>query len=360
MDTQPTASSPEPALRGSSPGAVGELSAEFARQKRPKSPPLAFEPTPNDALAPRIPYSERSDSNLTSPPRDSSSMGRLSSMSHGGDTPDLQSIVNQQAMALKLAHQAFAAERAAWDLEKDKLYARITSLEQLLRMGDGYSPAKSPILSPYSTSNITSPQAKAIANAQRLPSIAEDENIQPLSARRDGAPTSIDLSGTNAADLTDRRASVGFAEATPTSVKVEEIPSAPRGSMAALSPPPMNYRMEAGHTPLKRPPTPPPQNSMSMDGIEDTPTRNNTHINTYLTRSNDEDSEKELTGPLNMPELPHVPGEHNFTFDMLSKRLQNIEQNPEDAEARPMVYAQPSPGLASPVEKDLSPKTVEG
>jgi hypothetical protein len=98
---------------------------------------------------------------------------------------------------------------------------------------------------------------------------------------------------------------------------------------------------------------------MSMDGIEDTPTRNNTHINTFLTRSNDEDSEKELKGPLNMPELPHVPSNSNFTFDMLSKRLEQIEQHPEEAEAKPMVFAEPSPGLASPAERDsnLSPKT---
>jgi hypothetical protein len=100
---------------------------------------------------------------------------------------------------------------------------------------------------------------------------------------------------------------------------------------------------------------------MKMDGIEDTPTRNNTHINTMLTRSNDEDTEKELKGPLNMPELPHAPGEANFTFEMLSKRLQQIEEHPGDAEARPLVFAQPSPGLATPAEREsnLSPKAVD-
>ena len=96
---------------------------------------------------------------------------------------------------------------------------------------------------------------------------------------------------------------------------------------------------------------------MSMDGIEDTPTRNNTHINTMLSQSTDEDEDKALSGPLNMPELPHMPDETNFTLDMLSKRLEKIQSNPE--EGKPMVFAQPSPGLASPASekdsKDISP-----
>jgi hypothetical protein len=96
-----------------------------------------------------------------------------------------------------------------------------------------------------------------------------------------------------------------------------------------------------------------------MDGIEDTPTRNNTHINTYLVRSNDEEEDKELKGPLNMPELPHVPSDGNFTFEMLSKRLEQIEKNPDTA--KPMVFKQPSPGLASPAEEEkgdeFSPKS---
>lgn len=96
-----------------------------------------------------------------------------------------------------------------------------------------------------------------------------------------------------------------------------------------------------------------------MDGIEDTPTRNNTHINTLLSQSNEEDEDKELKGPLNMPELPNQPDETNFTLDMLSKKLEKIQSNPD--EAKPMVFAQPSPGLASPVSdadsKDLSPNS---
>ena len=100
-----------------------------------------------------------------------------------------------------------------------------------------------------------------------------------------------------------------------------------------------------------------------MDGIEDTPTRNNTHINNYLTRSNDEEEDRALKGPLNMPELPHVPGETNFTFDMLSKRLEQIEKSPDTEAAKPMVFAQPSPGLASPTEEKnfdgISPKAED-
>ena len=97
-----------------------------------------------------------------------------------------------------------------------------------------------------------------------------------------------------------------------------------------------------------------------MDGIDDTPTRNNTHINALLTQSSDEEDDYELRGPLNMPELPNRPDEFNFTLDMLSKRLEHIEKHPE--EGTPQVIAEPSPCLASPVnELDLeqvSPKNT--
>lgn len=126
-----TASLPDTTL------SVGELSAEFARQKRAKSPPLAFEPTPNDALAP-----------LTSPPRSrmgqldnisisSPTMGRLSPL-QAGDAQDLQVVIDQQASAIRLLHDAFAAERQAWSLERERLHHRIACLERLLKSADGY------------------------------------------------------------------------------------------------------------------------------------------------------------------------------------------------------------------------------
>lgn len=118
-------------------------------------------------------------------------------------------------------------------------------------------------------------------------------------------------------------------------------------------------RIMAGHTPIRppRPPTPPP-NDMAMDGIEDTPTRNNTHINLFLTQHNDGEGDVPLKGPLNMPELPHRPDDTNFTLDALTEKLRQIEQHPEESESKPLVMAQPSPGLASPTgETDLSPES---
>lgn len=117
---------------------MGDLSAEFAKQKRAKSPPLAFEKTSNDSLAPLTsPHSQ------TAPLTDSAEntlariMGRLSPP-RVSEEQDLQVVVDQQAAAIQLLHDAFAAERQAWSLEKDRLYHRIASLEKLLRMGDGY------------------------------------------------------------------------------------------------------------------------------------------------------------------------------------------------------------------------------
>lgn len=89
---------------------------------------------------------------------------------------------------------------------------------------------------------------------------------------------------------------------------------------------------------------------MSMDGIDDTPTRNNTHLNAFLSRSSDEEEDEELEGPLNMPELPNRPDETNFTLEMLRKRLEQIEKNPD--ESTRMVFAERSPDSASPVEPE--------
>lgn len=102
---------------------------------------------------------------------------------------------------------------------------------------------------------------------------------------------------------------------------------------------------------------------MSFDGIEDTPTRTNTHINTYLTQSRDEEADMPLKGPLNMPELPHQPDETNFTLDALTLKLQQIEQHPDEADARPTIFNEPSPGMLSPAEPEdrrsdeISPRT---
>lgn len=334
---------------------VGELSAEFRRQKQAKSPPLAFEKTPNDTIT-SPPQQEQSQQKqgLDSSGFGMAAMSQQTMQRPHEEVPDLQVVVDQQAAAIQLLHDAFAAERQSWNVEREKLYYRIAQLEKLLKTGEGYSPAKSPVLSPFSGSNLTSPQSKATG---RLPSIAEDENITPLSQRRENAPQSIDIS----INSPEADTSVSFAdEATPSSLKVEEIPPAPSHTAAPqLSPLPFKNRMEAGHTPLKapRPPTPPPhKDALAVDGVDDTPTRNNTHINGFLTRSNDEDEDKALKGPLNMPELPHKPDESNFTLDMLSRKLEQIEKNPEESNSRPMVFAQPSPGLASPAEP-TSPNT---
>lgn len=126
-------------------------------------------------------------------------------------------------------------------------------------------------------------------------------------------------------------------------LKVEEIPIEP---VRILSPLPPELRAHAGATP-------PPKNPLKnrLDGLEDTPTRNNTLLNASITRdSDDEDGDQALSGPLNMPELPNRPGEHNFTEEMLCKRLERIAASPDCDESRPMVFAEPSPGLMTPAD----------
>ncbi|KAK3676202.1 hypothetical protein LTR78_003952 [Recurvomyces mirabilis] len=323
----------------------------------PKSPALAFEPTSNDSLAPRIP----SPSKQTE--KSSQSLGPQSItgiMSPRGEQ-DLQVIVDQQASAMDRLHEAFAAERQVWNLEKDWLHQRIASLEQLLKTRDHHSPAKSPVMSPLSTvfngnGIISSPQSRAMSGTPHLPSIAEDDGIQPmpLSRRRDGAPVSIDFSRRPPvpavtlarSSRSQRQSSVSFDQ----EIRVDEVPISPPTSAMPMSPLSPANRAEAGHTPLKaadRPSTPPP-GKMTFDGIEDTPTRNNTHINLMLTRSNEDEDDVLLKGPLCMPELPNQPDASNFTLEALSKRLEQVARSPE--ESRPTIYNEPSPGMLSPKE----------
>lgn len=185
-----------------------------------------------------------------------------------------------------------------------------------------------------------------------LPTIVEDENIQPLAARREGAPQSITLPGimSSPGDERKRQSSVvSFTNAE--GLQVEEIPNAPRS--AGLSPPPPSNRMLAGHTPIKAPrrPTPPPEHSLSMDGIEDTPTRWNTQANAYYLTQSDEEEDMPLKGPLNMPELPHNPNESNISVEAFAQRLQEIHDHPDEEKSKPLVYAKPTPGLASPADR---------
>lgn len=61
-------------------------------------------------------------------------MGRLSPLS---ESPlALQAIIDKQAEALRQLHKAFQAERESWDLERQRFFERICSLEQLLKNGE--------------------------------------------------------------------------------------------------------------------------------------------------------------------------------------------------------------------------------
>lgn len=197
-----------------------------------------------------------------------------------------------------------------------------------------------------------------------LPTIAEDENVEPkttLGQRREGAPSVIEipLIDTIAGAQKPRNNSVvSFADDR---LKIEEIPCPSPGSMMTLSPVPSEYRAHAGHTPVKTPARPmtPLSKDMAASEMEDTPTKSNTHINTFIARNDGEDEDPALTGPLSMPELPNQPGEHNFTEEMLFRRLEHIAQSPGTDEARPLVFATPTPGLATPDPADGSPKAVD-
>jgi hypothetical protein len=207
------------------------------------------------------------------------------------------------------------------------------------------------------SSSLASPPTSRLASASVLQSIAEDENVEPrftLSQRREGAPAAIEIpiidTVAGSLNLKPRTNSVvSFAD---DNLKVEEIPC--HSPWSAASPIPSEYKRNAGHTPVKTPARP----LTPSLGIEDTPTKSNTQINASLAKSDDEDEDPMLTGPLSMPELPNKPGEHNFTEEALFKRLEHIAQSPGTEEARPLVFATRTPGLATPEAVDGSPKEI--
>jgi hypothetical protein len=71
--------------------------------------------------------------------------------------------------------------------------------------------------------------------------------------------------------------------------------------------------------------------------------------------SQDDGADESLKGPLHMPSLPCNPGAENFTVDMLSAKLQDISEHPE--ENQPIVLQSTNlvpdePSEASPVPDD--------
>ncbi|GAB7348739.1 hypothetical protein MBLNU459_g7474t1 [Dothideomycetes sp. NU459] len=317
---------------------MDEQQAVAAAQKAPRSPPMAFEMTSNDALWARS-QAVAPAAALTSPP-----LSKF--LDFSASECEMQAQLDKQADALRLQHQAFVAERDGWQLERDRLYRRITALETLLKSASGHSPERSPVVSPHS-GNVKPALALArlasIAEIDASTSLVENHRNPPI-LKRESAPARIDLSALTKMAPLDGPASVAL-ESTNAEV-APELPQSPPVLRTTLSPPPRVNRHLAGHTPLKvpHPGEISPALSSLSERLADTPTRSNTHANELLTEDLDED--RPLKGPLHMPELPHSPGEENFTMAMLDARLKDLVEHPD--ENQPLVLQSPSPGLVAP------------
>ncbi|KAF4553230.1 Hypothetical protein D9617_7g029570 [Elsinoe fawcettii] len=332
-----------------------------------KSPPLAFQMTSNDSLwapsQPTLPSQFRfsSPDYLSNP----SAMGKLDPYEVTSPMEqDLQGQVRKQTEALRLQHQAFVVERECWEMERERLYKRIASLEGLLKSPKGHrsvtsppdtssdgshdcrgdqssylnSPARSPVISPFVKSGSTATHATTSTHrtsnasaASRLPSIAEHD-ASPQQERkvsflqRDAAPTFIDIRPRSVIDTVGDELEV---QADPE----DELPASPPATRQILSPPPPEYRKNAGHTPLRIPSRPESSDSTNrtslfLEALEATPTRRNTARNKSMVSDDDEDIA--LSGPLRLPELPSKPSSENFTMDALTARLQYIEEHPDE------------------------------
>lgn len=234
-----------------------------------------------------------------------------------------------------------------------------------LHSTDNGSPAGSPPFAPYQQSFVPLPsngRGTTSLTASRLPSIAEDAaapRTPPVGAkrrtslRRDSAPSRIDLTNAKPAFSMDgqteskcdsfrlpsstfpRFANVSIvkhARIDPTRDS-EMIESYSPTHDDILSPPPAAYTAHAGHTPIKIPDRPvldisPAISHKSARSIDNL-TECNTQFNLLDSAQNGQDSDDpELQGPLKLPGLPQDAGPDCFTMDMLTKRLQDISDDP--------------------------------
>lgn len=133
--------------------------------KRAKSPPMAFERTSNDALAPRIspPFSYHNIDPFTSTSSSTHIMSPNGSAYTG--SPDLQALVNKQANFIAHLHLTSDMERDLWRHEKEALHQRINQLEKLISTNNGHRCVPLKTFS-YAKSNFVD---KALARLNRLP-----------------------------------------------------------------------------------------------------------------------------------------------------------------------------------------------
>ncbi|KAF2220193.1 hypothetical protein BDZ85DRAFT_267324 [Elsinoe ampelina] len=324
-----------------------ENESPIAMPKPQKSPPLAFQMTSNDSLVAPSQPTYPSQFRLSAPDylNNSSATSKLDPYEVTSPMEqDLQSQVRKQMEALRLQHQAFVVERECWEMERERLYKRIASLEGLLKSPKGHSPARSPVISPFPNDKATTsnplPASHRASNtsSSRLPSIAEHE-ASPREERkvsfikRDAAPKFIDIQPKSVIDsLVDELEVQADLD--------DEQPPSPPATRQVLSPPPPEYRRDAGHTPLRIPSRPQSSDSTNrgsllVEALEATPTRRNTARNKSMTSDDEEDIC--LSGPLRLPELPSKPSSENVTMDALTARLQYIEEHPD--ESQPLVLS---------------------
>ncbi|KAF2862441.1 hypothetical protein K470DRAFT_256073 [Piedraia hortae CBS 480.64] len=251
-------------------------------------------------------------------------------VSSGANKGDLQAIVNKQAAALQALHDTLEKQRKAFAEERLALQMQITHLKQLFGLDNGSVGSNNV---PSFSFVKDSPALLTNGEAENPRRSSEDGGTIPLHRRRNLVvpPMKRKTSRDDNGFVTERHND---------HLAVLEQPSP-----LLLSPLPPGNRIYAGHTPPV--PLTPSIQVDTQDCERDTPTRNNTDINHKLTQFTKEDEDKGLSGPLTLENKPSRSGPGHIRFDDLVRRMEEIAQESQ----RPSVFANPSPGLASPVEE---------
>ncbi|KAK4984257.1 hypothetical protein LTR50_006704 [Elasticomyces elasticus] len=317
----------------------------------PKTPPLAFARTSNDSLEPLSPSGQPlGSSTLYSSFLPSEQV--FNTMEGSAKLGDWQTVARLKQTALDAAYAAINAERKAWEDERALLHDKIQSLQVLLER----APAQSKLRE-------TPPASRHGSLTHSLPMIVEDEDMpesndlsRVSSIQRENAPTKIEISSASVVPGGDAQYEGSLLDGSAS----EQAPFSPPPSVApGLSPPPHKNRICAGNTPLKPPAQAEEQDDADSDAsglsenvADSTPTRKNTMHNLSLASGNisNESGDRRLRGALNLPGLPNQAEDGTFTADMLTSKLQDVAEHPD--ENRPLVMSEQSPGLYNPDEDE--------
>ncbi|KAK8214281.1 hypothetical protein HDK77DRAFT_479606 [Phyllosticta capitalensis] len=358
-----------------------------------KSPPSAFQPTPNDALymslsslpppvfpmpsnvpvRESIPSASQLPSNASSRQTSSMVCSPLTPPDHGmvgsvnTSTSQLSfnsTSVEEWRSLLADARSGFEKERQTWDQER-RLYQREISVlrmqmeakdSELLVMTTKLKQAELAVENPggFHRQIVSPPSANGNGTATRVSPVKSPPTLDAPRPSLAAPSGQTSVPGT----ANDRVPTFDFSHhgsGEPGWHNFEEDPPSPATTAANLSPAPESYRRHAGHTPGKTGSfssfqTPGDKTPRPLD-LGPPPAEDQTAIQTDGSEDGDDLS---LQEPLYLPPNPER-SDSSFMLGALQEKLASISENPDEARPAVLQGAPPSDTTASEIDATEDP-----